>query len=343
MFSVNINDIENILKDYHISSEISQIYELQRDDYENDNSKSKEIRLIIKVDLKGASPLVIRFKNESDVSIELIESQSLFADILRNNGIITPYQYKSENKFAQWYKINGYDVIVTVEQFAENEIKTVDASIAEKTGVLLAKMHTISEENNLHVHNKVLFDPFDYNELFDFKTFMSLESTLEDGDKVLFDKIVNKYNDYMKILSQLKNHPRYAVQGDISNCNLYLTSSEEVGIFDFNRCGDNILFCDAVMQAVFEARLMDYPKKREDDFEIKILKSFLDGYCSVRSFSKEQQSWYWYLYAVINAFWSNDIRWSENSLLNSHKNGDVENVRKWLLTIWNRLTLSINY
>ena len=39
--------------------------------------------------------------------------------------------------------------------------------------------------------------------------------------------------------------------------NLYQAASGEIGVFDFNRCGDNNLFCDAVMQAVFEARLMD--------------------------------------------------------------------------------------
>ena len=189
MFSANINDVENILKDYHIILKIRQISELQRYNYEQDDPDSKEVRLIIKVDLEESSPLVIRFKNESDVTIEIIENQSLFADILRNNGIITPYQYKTDGRFAKWYRISGYDVIVTVEQFVENEIKIVDASIAKKTGVLLAKMHTISENKNLHVHNEVLFDPFEYNDLFDFEGFKSLESTLENEDKVLFQNI----------------------------------------------------------------------------------------------------------------------------------------------------------
>lgn len=338
MFNVNIYDIEKILQDYHIISKIKQISELQRYHYEHDNPNSKEVRLIIKVELEDSPHLVIRFKNEADVTIELIESQSLFAEILQNNGIITPYQYKTDGKFAKWYTLSGYDVIVTVEQFVENEIKVVDESVAKKTGALLAKMHTISEDNNLHVCNKVLFDPFEDNDLFDFETFHSLESTFENEDKELFDKIVNKYNVYMEILSPLKKYPRYAVQGDISDCNLYRTCLGEVGVFDFNRCGDNILFCDAVMQAVFFARLMEYPEEKEDDFEAKILMSFWEGYCSLRGFSKEQQSWYPYLYAVIDAFWSLDIHWREDSLLNAHKKGDVEGVRRWLFTIWERLS-----
>lgn len=340
MFIVDINDIENILKDYHIFSKIIQITELQRYDYENSNSEQKQVRLIIKADLEEFSSLVIRLKNESDVTIELIESQCEFADALSNNGVATPYQYKICDKFAKWYSINGYDVIATVEEFAENEIKTVDEVTARKTGKLLAAMHNISEANNLHIHNGVLFNFFERNELFDFETFSSIKSGLEDKDSVIFDSIVNKYNTYMNILSPLKECKKYAVQGDISNCNLYQNASEEIGVFDFNRSGDNILFCDAVMQAVFEARLMDYPKNKDNDFELKILMSFLEGYCSIRPFSEYEKKFFPYLYSIINAFWSSDIRWDKDSLLNQYKKGDSEGVHRRLIKIHEHLALN---
>ena len=47
-------------------------------------------------------------------------------------------------------------------------------------------------------------------------------------DKELFEKIVNNYNVYIEILSPLKKYPRYAVQGDISDCNLYSTCLGDV-------------------------------------------------------------------------------------------------------------------
>ena len=341
MFCPNIADIETVLKDYCIKAKIKSISEIQRYYYEQDYPDSKEVRLIVKVNLETASPLVIRFKNESDVTLELIESQCLFAQALRDNGIQTPKQYQADGKFAKWFQIGGYDVIVTVEQFVENEIKVVDALTAEKTGMLLAKMHHISKEYDLHVNNNVLFDPFSYNELFDFEAFQSLETSLETEDKELFDKIIDKYHNYMEVLSPLKACPRYAVQGDISDCNLYFSDSGEIGVFDFNRSGDNILFCDTIMQAVFEAKLMDYPEKQEADFEATILAAFLQGYSSVRSFSEEEQKMYPYLYSIITAFWSADIRWSEDSLLNAHKKGDALRVHEWLLTIWNRLILFV--
>lgn len=340
MFIISYEDIASILQDYDITAGISKISEMQRYHYEHDDPDSKEVRLIVKVDLEDASALVIRFKNEEDVTLELVECQSQFADTLRQNGIFTPTQYQANGKFANWYSIGGYDVIVTLEQFVENEIKVVNEAIAKKTGELLAKTHTIAERCDLHIENDVLFNPFTHNDLFAFDAFVTLGQHLEGEDKVLFCKIVDKYNSYMAVLEPLRKYPQYAVQGDISDCNLYLTSQGEVGIFDFNRSGNNILFCDAVMQSVFEARLMDYPDDKGDDFASKILSSFWDGYCSVRSFTAEEQKLYPYLCAIIDAFWSPDIRWNEDSLLNSHEAGDTKSVRRWLSAIWERLVVS---
>lgn len=85
-----------------------------------------------------------------------------------------PRQHQSGCLFAKQCQINGYDAIVTVEDFAEHELKTIDAVTAKKTGVLLAEMHSISERCNLHAQNGVLFDAFEQNDLFDAESFRSL-------------------------------------------------------------------------------------------------------------------------------------------------------------------------
>lgn len=341
MFYITHEDIASILQDYGIEAKLNNFYELQRYHYECDDPDSKEVRLIVKLELDNTPPLVVRFKNEEDVTIELIESQSQFAEVLKNEGIITPRQYMSKGRYANWYTIGGYEVTVTLEQFVEKEVKVVDEITAKKTGELLARTHNIAQRHNLHIDNQVLFNPFEHNDLFAFDAFMSLSQVLVGEDKVLFDKITDKYNAYMEKLAPLREQLKYAVQGDISNCNLYLTDGGEVGIFDFNRSGDNIPFCDAVMQAIFEARLMDYPENKDDDFEAKILTSFLEGYCSVRPLTKEEREWYPYLYAIIDAFWSSDIRWNEDSLMNAHVAGNLDAVRQWLKTILKRLEISV--
>lgn len=82
----------------------------------------------------------MRFKNEKGVTKELIESQCLFADVLRQNGIDTPNQYRADGNFAKRYMIGGYDVIVTLESFVDNEIKIVNEEIAKKQVNSLQKL-----------------------------------------------------------------------------------------------------------------------------------------------------------------------------------------------------------
>lgn len=132
MFNITQDDASLILHDYEIASKIESISELQRYHYERDDPGSKYVRLIVKVVLDDNSALVIRFKNEKGVTSELIECQCRFADVLRQNGINTPTQYRSCGRFANRYIIGGYDVIVTIESFVNNEIKIVDEIIAKK-------------------------------------------------------------------------------------------------------------------------------------------------------------------------------------------------------------------
>ena len=336
MFDVSLADVNALLPDFGIHEAAISLKELQRYCYEENDPDSKEVRLILRADFASGAAVVIRFKNESDVSLELIEQQSKFAALLRSGGILSPAQYRSGNAYARWYGIHGYDVIVTVEEFVEGELTSVDASAAEKTGRILAQMHSIAEENAFHVENAVLFDPFAHNDLFELEDFRELEGELEGENLELFHKILECSDGHMRALSPLRDQPRYAVQGDISDCNLYMTAEGELGVFDFNRCGDNNLFCDAVMQAVFEARLMDYPEHYGEEREAIILQAFLKGYQSVRPFTQAQKEWYLHLYALIDAFWSADIKWNDDSLMNAVQRKDAAEIGRHLKNIYRK-------
>ena len=169
MFTITKDDISFILEDFGIDSKVIGFAELQRYHYEKDNPASKEVRLIIKVDLDNGQPFVIRFKNEKDVTLDIIHAQSRFAKLLADRHIETPALYMTNGQYARWYSINGYDVIVTVEAFVAGELHTVDEDIAKKTGSLLARMHNIAEQADFHVQNDVLFDPLKRNDLFSFE------------------------------------------------------------------------------------------------------------------------------------------------------------------------------
>lgn len=337
MFEISLADVNLILSDYAVPA-ATHWTELQRYHYEKKDPNSKEVRLIVRAYLADGTSLVIRFKNEHGVTLDLVEAQCRFAALLHAHGIPTPVQHRCGGQFAKGYSIHGYEVIVCVEEFVQGELKLVDKVIAQKTGALLAQTHTIAQRHNAHVHNAVLFAPFRPNDLFFFDRFEGMCSSFQGAAYSLSQRIVETYHQYMEILSPLRAEPRYAVQGDISNCNLYRTSTGQVGLFDFNRCGDNNLYCDAVMQAIFEARLMDYPAAYQGKQEQLILSAFLRGYQSVRPFQPVHRELFPYLYAVVTAFWGMDLVWRENSLQNAVDRGDVQGIQTWLDVIWTRIS-----
>ena len=164
MFEVTLADIRKIVNEYSIDECPTAFYELQRYNYDEENKDSKEVRLIIKVVFEKHSAVVIRFKNERNVTKKHIEAQCRFAVQLSKGGIKTPYIYHIDGHYANDYHINGYDVIVTIEDFCDGEVKAVDEKIARMTGVLLAQMHNVSKKMNLHVYDKVMFNPLLRNE-----------------------------------------------------------------------------------------------------------------------------------------------------------------------------------
>lgn len=333
MFLITASELDPILLDYGITKKCSAIEELQRDHYEEHDPASRELRLIVKALLADGREVVVRFKNEADVTLELVEAQSRFALLLAENGIETPRVYASDGCFARRYQFGEYDVIVTVEDFVQGELREVDPETAKQTGRLLARMHNIAEAKDAHVRNEVLFDPLADKDLFSFERFARQREYLARVDEALYERIAARHARLLEKVRSLENEPRYAVQGDISDCNLYRTAEGTLGVFDFNRCGDNGLYYDAVMQAVFEARLMDYPEGIAGDPEAVILPAFLRGYHEARPFTEKQIEVFPYLYALISAFWLGDIQWDQGSLCDAVRNADAEAALRWMRKI----------
>lgn len=228
-------------------------------------------------------------------------------------------------------------MIVTVEAFAAGELREVSDEIAQKTGGLLARMHNIAQAGACHVPGGVLFDPLRENDLFSFAAFRRHEAFLRSVDGALYRGIAEEYHALLQRIRVFENEPKYAVQGDISNCNLYQTADGEIGVFDFNRCGDAVLYYDAVMQAVFEARLMDYPKEIAGKQERLILSAFFRGYHRERPFTRAQQEAFPYLYAMISAFWRGRIQFDEDSLCHAAAAGDAQAARRRMEEIRGRI------
>ena len=337
MLKLEIGDLSPILRDYGILSPAAAQTELQRYDYESKGPDTREVRLILRVETGDGRSLVLRLKNEPEAPQKLMEAQSRFAALLRERGIETPLAYRAREDYTRRYDLKGYPVVAALEDFVSGELTVVDLPAAEETGALLARMHNIAEAEDAHVDGPVLFDPLGRNDLFRFSLFTDLGDFLRETDAALYREILRRHDLLRERIRVLEQAPRYAVQGDISDCNLYRTGDGRLGVFDFNNCGDNGLFADAVMQAVFEARLMDYPEDLEDR-ENRILEAFLRGYDRERPFTPAERKLYPSLFGLISAFWLSDLKWDEDSLEELVKAGDRETARARMEGILGKLT-----
>ena len=337
MFSADTHDLQHILADFGIKNTVSGTEELLRYDY---SEESREVRVIYRCDFADRAPVIVKFKWENDVTAALIEAQSRFSEHLAENGVHTARFHRCGENYVCDRQLNGYEVLVTVEDFAENEIKIVTPEIAEKTGRTLALTHNIAERDDLHVDAPVLFDPFaEWNDLFSYDIFAELKEKFTAEDAPLFEEAEKLYRVHMAKLEVLKSRPKYAIQGDISDCNLFIASDGSVGMFDFNRCGDAVLFCDLIMQGVFEAQLMDYDRELTPEYSDELFDAFLRGYESAREISDEEKSLIPHFRAIIYAFWLGNIRWGDDGMTALLEKGDIDGARRLLKRSLDRLRI----
>lgn len=186
-----------------------QTEELRRYHYEKYDDDSKEVRLIVKLTFFNRAPLVIKFKNEEGVTRELITEQIMFSEHLSKCGIPTANFYRSGDSYVVPKALNGYDVLITLEDYREGEIKRVNLDVAQKTGKLLAATHNIAQRDDCHVNDSVLFDPFKENDLFSYGCFEQMREAFSGDDAQRFSRIVEKYRSHMDALSPLLKQKKY--------------------------------------------------------------------------------------------------------------------------------------
>lgn len=334
MFEVTEKEIRDILQAFGITAQPTATKELRRYRYEEEDPQSPYVRLILKVSFADRSPIVLRFKNEPDAPREVMERQAFFATLLNNNGVPTPQQFTTDGNYTLTYRKGDYEVLVAAEAFVEGELSYIDLSRIKMAGEFLARTHTIAEANDVHIPSPVLFDPFSENDLFSFETFLKLTRELKGADREHVIRIVERHTAYLSLLKPLLLEPTYAVQSDFSQENLYLTKDSRLGLMDFNRAGDNRLFCDAALQGLFLSRLMDYPEELSSKGSEAVLReTFWQGYTAVRPLTTTQKELLPYLEALVKAFWTIDLYWAEDSLKNAIEKGDKEGVQAHLRRI----------
>ena len=212
MFSYSSACLSELLYSYGIYAPSLKAEELQRHDSDDEDGR---LRVIIKVTPDTFPPLIVKIKDDRDVSETVFESQCRFSEALAESGIPTAriLPVVGENRHVLTTQIDSRPVFVTAEAFMENEVRSVDVETAEKMGALLARSHNVSEERKCHVPNRVLFDPFEDNELFYALDFLSLGDRMTGENLYHHRKIALEYQRIMAELEPLHLRPVH-VAGD---------------------------------------------------------------------------------------------------------------------------------
>lgn len=301
-FEISNAQLQELLQRFGLPSPLKGQTELQRYHYERGDEPTDEVRLILRADLEDGGCYVVRLLRETEFSAEVVEAQSVFSEALRACGVETPRSYQAQGRYTlPWTAPDGRVITVTVQDFVHGEIQLVDEALVERIGRLHGHCHNLAEKNDLHIPLGTLFGCVEGNELFDIHLPEQLLSLVSEADKPRLARLTQALQRHLDTLAPLANAPRYAVQGDMSENNLYLTCDNRLGLFDYNHAGDACLLVDAVVQAHFLSRLMDYPHPLTPAEEHAYARAFMRGYTAERPLSPAEKPMALAIYTVCDA------------------------------------------
>ncbi|WP_346914498.1 hypothetical protein [Clostridium sp.] len=326
--------IRKILKRYGIEQDIKNIIFLHE---QYGNNILQRVRVIIKVELRNESIYIIKFVCEEEHPQILIEEQSIFSECLRENGIITAKRLKCDYRHCILYHIYGVELAVTVEEYLGEEITFINHGIVNKIANMMAEMHNISKSNNCHINGNTIWDIFDdktdimrgYMEFYKFREDKDIDLTAYNLD--LYNKIIELYNERKERLKVLWDKlPKYATQGDYSINNL-TNINGQVGIFDYNISGDEVLVSDMVIEGLFVAKHMELDKELTDKDRELLFQSFIKTYMDYCKLTQNEINAMNDIYAIVLPFWWTRIIYDEEkSLKKLLKDKNVHEVNAFL-------------
>lgn len=335
-FEVDIGQAQDILRAYGIDRRITALKELLRYHYDEGDNPTDEVRLILRAELDDREPVVIKLLREEEYPASVMEAQAAFSETLRRHGVPTARHYAAGERFVTLWNIMGREIQVTVEDFVKGQLQIINVETARQIGRMHARAHEISLRAGCHVDYPVLFDALGENDLFSFAMLEEQLPGMPDPLRGKAENVLALCHDHQAALSPLAAYPRCATQGDLSDCNLYRTSDGEIGMFDFNNCGDAVPLVDAIMQGIFVSRLMDYGQEPTEAFSLGLLRAYLEGYESIRPLTAQEKELARHMDALCAALWRFDLVFGDDSLKNLLARGDMAGADALLDTLLRR-------
>ena len=167
-FEIDRKQAQDILHRHGVEERITALTELLRYHYDEGDDPTDEVRLILRADLEGREPVVIKLLWEEKYPASVMEAQAAFSETLRRCGVPTARHYAAEERFVSLWYIMGREIQATVEDFVQGQLQIIDVETARQIGRMHARAHDIALREGCHVDYPVLFDALGENDLFSF-------------------------------------------------------------------------------------------------------------------------------------------------------------------------------
>lgn len=303
-------------------------------DYFNFVSSPSEVKYIAKVEFLNHNSVVIRITKEKHIESKLIEKQCAFSQKLMSLGINTPKRHKVNGKYVGVIKYKNHILNVTIEEYVNENLKKLNKKLTYDVGVLMGFMHKISEIHKLKINSTgYVFNLLGSNDVIGYDKLIELNEKYQLDNHRIQD-IKNKYDLYLNSLKEkLKSLEKYAVQGDLYFDNLTYVD-DELWVYDYNIACDEYLIVDMVIQGLLLAYEADY----EEDLSVEeYFNVFYQGYKTQRQLSKLELEIFNLIWPMANALWFTKIHIKENSLESLLKDNKMEQAKKNIELICNKL------
>ena len=280
---MDIITLQNTFDLFGINQEVNSYIPIQ-ETVEIENEK-----LIILVKTVNGSKYICRYYKGSHFSKTVIEQQSQFADVLKNNGIITPNKYSCKGSYCLPFTFGNKKYLTTIEDFLAGNDFGIDLQLFEKLGRLLGCLHRISEK----VPTKIDYSPITDSIISGKARFEAIlnktSKTFEISDRItkiggLHDRLVNQLSENWCTL------PCGSVHGDLSVFNNIIEVDGSIGIIDFDLAGNETYLSDLLI-TFYSSLYKYYPDREKTNIDVsKAYKMFFRGYLSQRKLTETEIS-----------------------------------------------------
>ena len=261
------------------------------------------IRLIIFAELEGdTAKYVVKYIREPIFTTKIIENQCAYSDLLRDNGIQTPFRLMSDGHYCISYTKDGLRMDVTIEEWVGERPTHMTLELFEQVGRLLGRSHQVALEHNLKIGYCMIYDEV-----------MTKDTSYERIWKTIRHDFISP-TDLKQILSLYEKRiniikknwtklPRAAVQGDIYSCNNFTVRNGTLVMFDFNLAGDEVLIGDMLLcwfRTIFDENMQEDLKNiRREDLWLR----FIQAYQKERPFTEIEKQYLADAYALFGTLY----------------------------------------